>query len=100
MHIECIIKCTNHHKTLQIKCTLSCTPRAFTVTFPLGSTVAVGAIVISSDHSGLLLKESLRFSYIWVAVGGWFYPLPVIIIEHAFPLTGFAVAWLLCSLIN
>ena len=43
----------------------------------------------SSDRSELLL--SLRFSYILVAAGGWFYPLPVIILEHAFPSTGFAV---------
>ena len=27
-----------------------------------------------------------------VAAVGWFYPLPVIILEHAFPPTGFAVA--------
>ena len=50
----------------------------------------------SSDRSELLL--SLRFSYILVAAGGWFYPLPVIILEHAFPSTGFAVARLGCSL--
>ena len=34
----------------------------------------------------------------WVAAGGWFYPLPVIILEHAFPPTVFAVAWLGCKL--
>ena len=53
-------------------------------------TVVARANVSSSDRSELLL--SLRFSYILVAAGGWFYPLPVIILEHAFPPTGFAVA--------
>ena len=55
-------------------------------------TLMARANVSSSDRSELLL--SLRFSYILVAAGGWFYPLPVIILEHAFPSTGFAVAWL------
>ena len=59
-------------------------------------TLVARANVSSSDRSELLL--SLRFSYILVAAGGWFYPLPVIILEHAFPPTGFAVAWLGCSL--
>ena len=45
------------------------------------------ANVSSSDRSELL--PSLRFSYILVAAGGWFYPLPVIILEHPFPPTGF-----------
>ena len=53
-------------------------------------TVVARANVSSSDLSELLL--SLRFSY--MAAGGWFYPLPVSIFEHAFPPTGFAVAWL------
>ena len=53
-------------------------------------TVVARANVSSNDRSELLL--SLRFSYILVAAGGWFYPLPVIILKHAFPLTGFAVA--------
>ena len=53
-------------------------------------TVVARANVSSSDRSELLL--SLRFSYILVAAGGWFYPLPVIILEHAFPPTRFAVA--------
>ena len=35
-----------------------------------------------------------------MAAGGWFYPLPVIILEHAFPPMGFSVAWLGCSLHN
>ena len=50
-------------------------------------TVVARANVRSSDRSELL--PSLRFSYILVAAGGWFYPLPVIILEHAFPPTGF-----------
>ena len=53
-------------------------------------TVVARANVSSSDRSELLL--SLRFSYILVAAGGWFYPLPVIILEHAFPPTGFSSA--------
>ena len=50
-------------------------------------TVAARANVSSSDRSELLL--SLRFSYILGAACGWFYPLPVIILEYAFPSTEF-----------
>ena len=45
-------------------------------------TVAARTNVSSSDRSELLL--SLRFSYILVAAGGWFYPLPVIILSMLF----------------
>ena len=56
------------------------------------------ANVSSSDRSELLLL-GLRFSYILVVAGGWFCPLSVIILyEHAFPPTGFVVAWFGCSL--
>ena len=44
----------------------------------------------SSACSELLL--SLEISLHLLAALGWFYPLPVIILEHAFPPTGFAVA--------
>ena len=60
-------------------------------------TVAARANVSSSDRSELLL--SLRFSYIWVAAGRWMVlSVPDIILEHAFPPTGFAVACLACML--
>ena len=35
----CTSKCTNNYQTLQVKCTLSCTQSALTVTFRLGTTV-------------------------------------------------------------
>ena len=35
VYMECTKKCTNHYQTLQVKCTLLCTPSALTVPFVL-----------------------------------------------------------------
>ena len=59
-------------------------------------TVVARANVSRSDRSELL--SSLEISLHLLAAVGSFYPLPVIIYEHAFPPTGFAVVWLGCSL--
>ena len=43
----------------------------------------------STDGVTFLVESSLHL----LAAVGWFNPLPIIILEHAFPLTGFAVDW-------